>query len=241
MLRRDDREHATWLVLDRPERGNALTGPMLAELADAVDDAAGPIVLAGSGDRFCTGGDLARLADIAERPDEARAFAERIVGTLDAVERHPGGVVAAVDGPALGGGCELVTAADLAVATDRARFGLPDTRIGLTAPLTVERATVLVGKKRAMQLVLTDGSVGPDVAADWGLVNDVVPVDGLEAGVAAYVERLAAGDPDAIAASKRRALAAAHGDGWRERAVDGLVERLTADGVAARLREATQG
>lgn len=241
MLRREDGDRAIRLTLARPDRGNALTGELLDALADAVADAEGPIVVAGAGDVFCTGGDLADLAAASRDPDAARRFVERLVGALDVVERHDAPVVASVDGAALGGGFELVAAADVAVASERASFGLPETTVGLTTPLTSERVTAIAGKKRMMRLSLTDETVDAGTAERWGLVNHAVPSDEVADSVDAYLERFAAADPAALATTKERVLGTVRPDGWRDRAVETMVERLTAVETRDRLERAAEG
>ena len=172
------------LTLNRPEKLNALTYAMndlLMQHLDRLEADRGVrlIILTGAGDRaFSAGGDIPEFrASIAEGTDVAvRAFVRRGQAMTARIEGFPKPVIAAVNGIAFGGGCEITEAAHLAVASDRAVFAKPEIAIGIPPTFGgTQRLARLAGRKRALDLLLTGATFGPDRALDLGLVNRVVP------------------------------------------------------------------
>ncbi len=168
----------------------------------AVDPEARVIVLAGAGDHFCAGADVAELLEATGGPgaiEYGRAFEE----VLGAIAGHPTPVLAKVQGAALGAGCQLAVACDLAVAADDARVGIPSSRLGILINYeNVERLTLAVGGKRAGELLFTGRQLSGSEAADWGLVNRAVPAADLDGEVEAVAESIAAGAPISVRGSK---------------------------------------
>src|SRR5688572_25950173 len=172
------------VTMNRPERRNALSEAHLRELLAAVtaqaDDAAvRAIVVAANGPVFSSGHDL---ADMVERD---RVAMESLLGVcatfMRSLQTVPVPVVAAVQGVATAAGCQLVATADLAVAADTAHFAIPGGKGGwfCTTPLVAVGRNV--GRKRALELAMTGDPIDAATAAEWGLVNKVVPADELDA------------------------------------------------------------
>ncbi len=201
------------VTLRRPEKRNALSRPLLAELArhftewrDREDLSVA--VLTGEGDKaFASGGDLRELEAVRTEP-EALAFAEDTRAVLDTVRRFPVPVVAALNGAALGGGAELALACDI-------RFAAPHARIGfLQGTLAISTAWGggtdlfrLVGPSRALLLLSTAEALDARAALDIGLIDAVADAAGpFEAAVAAFAARLAARRPQVARAFKSLAV-----------------------------------
>ena len=200
------RQPAPWgvrLVLNRPDKLNAISQELRQALVEAVaaaaaDEAVRVIVIAGAGRAFCSGYDLAE----AQPPDAwgwREVLAEDVDATL-AIWRCPKPVIAQVHGYALAGGLELAMACDLVIAADDARLGEPEIRFG-SAPVTLLMPFV-IGQKKARELLMTGDLVDGSEAARIGLVNRAVPADQLAAEVEALADRLARVPPDVMAPTK---------------------------------------
>src|SRR5262245_46109325 len=168
------------LTINRPKVLNALNGPTLDELATAIDesrrdDSVRVIVLTGSGDRaFVAGADINELA--VQTPVGGREHARKGQALFDRIERLGKPVIAAVNGFALGGGCELAMACTIRLAADSAKFGQPEINLGLIPGYAgSQRLPRLVGRGRALELLLTGNPIAADEAFRIGLVNRVVP------------------------------------------------------------------
>lgn len=172
------------ITLNRPTKLNALNAATIEEIRQAVqnaldDDAVHGIILTGSGEKaFVAGADIAELADVNEMT--GRRFAERGQEAFCLIEESTKPVIAAVNGFALGGGCELAMACHLRVAAENARFGQPEVNLGLIPGYGgTQRLTQLVGKGKALELMMTGDQIKADEALRLGLVNHVVPLAGL--------------------------------------------------------------
>jgi 2-(1,2-epoxy-1,2-dihydrophenyl)acetyl-CoA isomerase len=192
------------ITLNRPERRNALNLAEWGGLRLVFDEIRGRaedrvVVVTGAGGAFCSGADLS--TGELERPI---LDAMRDVGrTAAALIRLPKPTIAKVDGVAVGGGCNLALACDLVIASDRARFSEIFARRGLS--LDIAGSWLLpriVGLQRAKQLALLADIIDAPTAERYGLVTEVVPVDDLDATVAGYAARLAAGPPVALSLIK---------------------------------------
>jgi enoyl-CoA hydratase/carnithine racemase len=200
---------AIWrITLARPEARNAISEPMLGEIGRALGDAATDpdarlVVLSGEGPHFCAGADLGELDADAGGPGGPRyegAFEEVLSGIAD----HPLPVMAVVQGAALGAGCQLTVACDLAVAATDARIGIPSSRLGILINFeNVQRLVLSVGPKRAGEILFTGTPVSGHTAAEWGLVNEAVAPDGLEARAEELAEEIANAAPLSVRGSKR--------------------------------------
>jgi len=200
----DDRDGARWITVNRPAKLNALNAAVLAELGDAVraaatTDAVKAVVITGAGEKaFVAGADIAEFVGLSAA--DAQAFSRRGQQLFDAIAVLPKPVVAAVNGFALGGGCELAMACHLRVATSNAKFGQPEVKLGLIPGYGgTQRLPRLVGRARALELLLTGKNIDAATALQWGLVNRVVDPAELVATVQALVAEVLAVSPAAVA------------------------------------------
>ncbi len=191
------------ITINRPKVLNALDAETLAGLDRAIETArtdAGirAVVLTGAGDRaFVAGADINELA--AQTPVDGREHARRGQALFDRIERLGKPVVAAVNGFALGGGCELAMACTIRLAADSAKFGQPEINLGLIPGYAgSQRLPRLVGRGRALELLLTGAPIAADEAWRIGLVNKVVPAAQLMAESRALAQALAAKAPVAV-------------------------------------------
>lgn len=227
------------LTLDRPDQLNALTDDMSDALATELERATSyddvrTVVIAGAGRAFCAGADIS-TADGPMRLD-GRAL-DRVNRIVRAVTRLDKPVVAAVRGVAAGAGCSLALACDLTVAAESASFLLAFARIGLM-PDGGSTASVAasIGRARAMRMALLAEPLSAREAYDAGLVSHLVDDDGFDAVVTELTERLVAGPPLALAATKRAVNAAAYAG------LDDALEReRTGQTVLLRTADATEG
>jgi enoyl-CoA hydratase/carnithine racemase len=196
--------------LDRPEARNALSGELMEELASICerwdDDAEiRCIVIAGGDDWFAAGGDIKAMAKrtLAETLTTPSArFWPRL-----AALRTP--LVAAVSGYALGGGCELALACDMVVASETAEFGQPEIMLGIIpGGGGTQRLARVMGKQRAMELVLTGRRIGAAEAHDLGIVTQLAPPDGWLDAALELADRVAERPPLAVRLGKQAVLAA---------------------------------
>jgi len=188
-------------------RLNSLNRRLMDEFAQTIgrlsqDDALRAVVLTGEGAKaFVGGADIDEMAALDAAG--ARAFIGRVHRCCAAVRDCPVPVIARIAGHALGAGLELAASCDLRVAAQGARFGMPEVRLGI--PSVVEAAVLpsLVGWGRARQILLLGETFGADDAARWGLVEDVVPAERLDATVERWLDALLACGPRSIRLQKR--------------------------------------
>jgi enoyl-CoA hydratase/carnithine racemase len=183
-------------TLNRPQRRNALSLDLMLELTGCLDEIGRnreirAVILAAAGKVFCSGHDLSEMAgrDI----DEYRRIFDVCTQLMMKIQAIPQPVIAEVQGIATAAGCQLVATCDLAVAAEGAAFGTPGVKIGLFCTTPMVALTRSIGRKRALQMLLTGELVDARTAADWGLINQVVPASGL----AAATRKLAAKVADA--------------------------------------------
>lgn len=199
------------VTLNRPEKLNAYTGQMGAEITDAfgradTDDAVRAVIVTGAGRAFCAGGD--KQVDIgasatwtAEQRKVEEELAQALVRRLRSL-RVP--VIARVNGVAVGAGCDLALACDLVIASDRAKFGQFWVRRGLVPDLgAIYLLPRLIGLHRAKELILTGRLIDAATSERIGLVNEVVAHEELDAAVARVVDELASVPPAAAAMAKQ--------------------------------------
>jgi enoyl-CoA hydratase/carnithine racemase len=205
-LLRQDADGIAWLTLNRPAARNALSMALMqaldAELARIeADPAIKVVVIGGAGPAFCAGHDLREI-----RTTPTRAFYEATFALCSQlmlrVVRLSKPVIARVHGVATAAGCQLVASCDLAVAADTARFATPGVNIGLFCSTPMVALSRAVGRKAAMEMLLTGDLVDAARARELGLVNRVVPDADLDAAVSALAGQIAAKSPLTVAIGK---------------------------------------
>jgi enoyl-CoA hydratase len=214
------------LVLDRPQKLNALNGPLVHALSDALDTAEADreirvIVVEGAGRAFCSGYDLSEEAgtDIGGPVAWRDLLAADVAATLRFLD-SPKPVIAQIHGYALAGGLELAMACDLIVAAEGTMLGEPEIRYG-SAPVTL-LMPYLIGQKRTRELLLTGDLIDAAEAERIGLVNRVVPADQLAAEVDRLADRLARTPPEVMGPTKRMLNRAMEASGFRVAVEAGL-------------------
>jgi enoyl-CoA hydratase/carnithine racemase len=204
LLVRRDGPTAT-ITLNRPEKRNALSLELMRELIAAFEALGAEtevraIVVEGAGPAFSAGHDLGEMVG---RDAE---FYERLFDVctvmMETIHRVPQPVIAKVHATATAAGCQLVASCDLVVAAEEARFATPGVKIGLFCSTPMVPLSRAVGRKRALQMLLTGDPVDAHTAADWGLVNLVVPAAELDATVAALVEKIERSSPLTVGIGK---------------------------------------
>jgi enoyl-CoA hydratase len=191
------------ITVNRPDKLNALNDALMAELSLAIDEAVRRadvrgVLLTGAGRAFVAGADIAELAD--QTAVEGKARAERGQRTFRKFEQSPKPTIAAVNCFALGGGCELAMACHVRIASDVAKFGQPEVKLGIVPGYGAsQRLPRLVGKGRALQLLLTGEMIDAAEAYRIGLVNRVVPAAELLDAARAMLTTIIAQGPLAIA------------------------------------------
>ena len=194
------------LCLNRPDQRNALSRALLQELTSALtalgeDAEVRVVVLAGRGPAFSAGHDLSELVGM--ELEEYRAVFELCGGVMNAIHELPQPVIARVHGTATAAGCQLVAACDLVVASSEARFATPGVKIGLFCTTPMVEVTRTIGRKRALEMLLTGTPIDADTAAAWGLVNRVVAPEELESATDELAQRIAAASPLTVGIGKR--------------------------------------
>jgi enoyl-CoA hydratase/carnithine racemase len=199
------------ITIDRPAKMNAVSPNTNAEMAAAFDEFAADdelwvAILNGSGEQaFCSGGDISKMVD-AETEDDYPIPVSGYGGITNRHDCHKP-IIAAVNGFAFGGGFEMVLAADLAVASDQAVFGLPEPKVGTAAVAGgMHRLIREIGRKAAMEILLTADPIDANRALELRLVNAVVPPAEVMERSRALAERIIACAPLAIQATKQCAL-----------------------------------
>lgn len=207
VLLRDDADGIATLTLNRPASGNSLSHRLVRDLQAEVhriagDDTVRVVVIAASGRLFCTGHDLKE--SLATTSGEEKRAANLVCNRMmRSIVDSPKPVIAKVQGTATAAGCELVASCDLAIASTEARFATPGVNIGLwclTPQVALSRA---VSRKHAMQMLLTGKLIDAATAVRFGLINEAVPADALDATVTELATVIASKSPFAVALGKR--------------------------------------
>ncbi|MDE3184827.1 MAG: enoyl-CoA hydratase/isomerase family protein [Bacteroidota bacterium] len=166
------------ITINRPDKLNALNKTVLEELENAIeqvykDENIRAVIITGAGEKaFVAGADIAEFTEVQD--DEGAALAQKGQNIFFKIENCPKPVIAAVNGFALGGGCELAMACHFRLASTNAKFGQPEVNLGLIPGYGgTQRLTMLVGKGKAMELMMTGNMIGADEAKSLGLVNYV--------------------------------------------------------------------
>lgn len=194
------------LTLNRPEQRNALSVDLMAAVAGALtqlanDDTVRVVILAGNGPVFCAGHDLKEI-----RANPAAEFYQALFSQCSAMMlqflRLPKPVIARVHGTATAAGCQLVASCDLAIASDNALFATPGVNIGLFCSTPMVALSRNVGRKQAMEMLLTGKPVSAASACDWGLINRVVTAETLDDAVLGMAQEVASKSPLTLAIGK---------------------------------------
>lgn len=201
-----DRLPAVVITLNRPERRNALSMPLMTELKRTLEEqSARPevrvFVLRAEGKAFSAGHDLSELVG-RSLEDEQRIFAT-CSELMETIQRVPQPVIAAVQGIATAAGCQLVATCDLALASEAATFATPGVKIGLFCSTPMVAVSRAVGRKRALHLLLSGKPIDAATAAQWGLVNDVVPAADLDRSALEMANEIASASPLTLAIGKQ--------------------------------------
>ena len=185
---------AAVVTLNRPEKRNALSLELMSELIGCLDSIAADrsvrsVILAAAGKVFSSGHDLSEMTG--RDVNEYRRLFDVCTELMTKIQSVPQPVIAEVQGLATAAGCQLVATCDLAVASKEAAFSTPGVRIGLFCTMPMVALSRAVGRKRALQMLLTGEVVDARTAADWGLVNRVVPTAELKAETLRLAARIA--------------------------------------------------
>ena len=194
------------ITLNRPERRNALSLELMLELLGALDEIGRSgdtraVILAAAGKVFCSGHDLGQMTgrDI----NDYRRIFDVCSDLMQKIQSIPQPVIAEVQGIATAAGCQLVAACDLAVASDAAAFATPGVKIGLFCTTPMVALTRAIGRKRALEMLLTGEMVDARTAAEWGLVNSVVPAAELPAATRALAAKVVEASSLVVAIGKQ--------------------------------------
>jgi enoyl-CoA hydratase len=243
----EDRGHVRVLTLDRPERRNALSTPLQADLIEELLTAAEggdvrAIVLTGNGPAFCAGFDLEEIREGDQRGERFRPPMNRPTRSLfEVVTETPVPIVAALQGAAVAGGFELALACDLRVAATGIPLGLPEAKIGMGANFGSVVLPKRIPMGIAMEMLLTGEYVTSEDAERWGLVNRLVPRDDVLPTALQLAERIAANAPISVRRMKETAVKGLELPLWQALRLDvGPNPYLSEDrreGIAARLEK----
>lgn len=192
-----------WIIINRPEKLNALNFATLQELQAAFtafqeNAAVGAVILTGTGEKaFIAGADIGELAGLDEtKGSEYVRFGQEVTKLM---ENFPKPVIAAVNGFALGGGTEMALACHMRIASDNAKMGQPEVKLGLIPGYGgTQRLARLIGKGAAMELVLSGKIIGAQEAHRLGLVNKVVPLPELKSACKALAQEMVGNGPLAL-------------------------------------------
>jgi enoyl-CoA hydratase len=205
-------DRVAWITVNRPEKLNALNRATIGEIATAagraVDDRqVGVIVVTGAGEKsFVAGADIAEMAAFDAR--EAQVYSHELIDGFSLLEASPKPVIAAINGFALGGGCELAMACHVRIAADTAKFGQPEVGLGLIPGAGgTQRLQRLIGRGRALDLILTGEVIDAAEALRIGLIEHLAPAAELRSYVTTYAGKLLTKSPLAHARALDAVLA----------------------------------
>ena len=194
------------ITMNRPEKRNALASEMMRELIDALralsaEKDVRAIILAANGPAFSAGHDLRELVD--GDINQYRAVFDLCVELMNTIQAIPQPVIARVQKIATAAGCQLVATCDLAIAAEEATFGTPGVKIGLFCTTPMVALSRAIGRKRALQMLMTGKLISAETAAEWGLINAVVPAGELESAARELALSIATASPLTVALGKQ--------------------------------------
>ena len=221
------------ITLNRPEKRNAISATMIAEMLTALKDVESGservVIIAGAGKAFCAGMDLDALKSLASQsPEENLADARRTAGFFRRLWSFPKPLIAAVNGAALAGGCGIATLCDFTLSVPEAKFGYTEVRVGFMPALVSMFLERQVGEKMARDLFLTGRIVDAAEAKTIGLVTRVVPAEQLLPAAHELAATLIGNSPGSLLATKRLLVRANEAD------IDRRIELAVAESVAIR-------
>ncbi len=218
LFEKDEQDIAT-VTINRPKKLNALNDELLNELVDVfkniqIDEDIQAVIVTGAGEKaFVAGADIKELSDLDNRSGRMASQKGQQIFQLIEDTRRP--VVAAVNGYALGGGAELAMACHLRIASSNAAFGLPEVGLGLIPGYGgTQRLARLVGKARALEMILTGKQVKANEAKEMGIVNDVVEDDPKKAAME-FIEKILKNGPVAIQSAIKAVYHSDHQNGFQ--------------------------
>src|SRR5256712_2060911 len=218
--------HVATITLNRPEKRNAISAVMIAELQTALDEIEKShvrvAILTGAGKAFFSGMDLKMLAAMAHQsPSENQEDSRRMAKLFRRIWSFPRPLIAAVNGPALAGGCGIAMLCDFTLAVPEAKFGYTEVKIGFLPAIVSVFLMRQIGEKRARDLLLTGRIIEAAEAKAMGLINEIVPAEKLLARSNELAEVLISSSPASLSRAKRllTSAAAATVDADLERAV----------------------
>lgn len=199
------------IILNRPDKRNAITRQMMEDIAQALDDLhqerkVRAVILTGAGTAFCAGMDLAEMQATAQQPDAMQRWHSDAVQyreLIDKMLQFPKPIIAAVNGPAVAGGAGLALASDIVIGTPKAKFGLPEPRRGIVAGLVSPLLVFRIGASHAANLLLTARTIEPVEAQRMGLFHEIVPGELVWARAQELAGEVAKCAPEAIQLTKR--------------------------------------
>ena len=209
------------VTLEHAAKANSLSKllmqQLIASLKDLSDDASvRAVVITGAGGKaFIGGANVDEMAAV--EPEGARAFITLVHETCDAVRRVPVPTIARIDGYTLGAGLEFAAACDLRIASEKSIFAMPEVRLGIPSVVEAVLLPRLIGWGKTRMLLLTGRSIDSATALAWGLVEEVWPVDELDAAVDRCVADIVAGAPQAVRLQKRLI------DSWMDAPMDASI------------------
>ncbi len=244
LVKTEDRDAVRHLVLNRPEKRNAMNQALLVELGEALKDAADDssvhcVVLRGEGTVFSAGVDLGELASFAGDPTVLRPFRNVFLACANLCEAMVKPVICQIHGACFGGALEVALGCDLRIAAAGAQLGLPEVKFGIIPDVGgSSRLPAVVGLGRAKELIMTAKTIDAAEGERIGLVNRVVPAEELEAASQALVEELLANSPVAVGRAKRVMDASARPTLGQTLEMEVSVQEYCVAAMRERLREA---
>jgi methylglutaconyl-CoA hydratase len=207
-LRLDYADETATITLNRPEKRNALSAPMISELLTAFDEIEKKkvrvVIMTGAGATFCAGMDLETLQTMAQQsPQENQDDSRRMAKLFRRVWSFPRPMIAAVNGHALAGGCGIATLCDFTISAPEAKFGYTEVKIGFLPAIVSVFLTRQIGDKRARDLLLTGRLLPAEEAKQLGLVSEIVAPEKLMARAHEFAGQLSAASPSSLSRAKR--------------------------------------
>ncbi|HEY4279132.1 MAG TPA: enoyl-CoA hydratase/isomerase family protein [Conexibacter sp.] len=209
LVETEDRGAVRHLILNRPEKRNAMHGELVLAIGAALREAAAAetvrvVVVRGAGPMFSSGMDFAALAAVAQAPAQLRTFRRECIEAWNVAEEMTKPVIVQIHGGCIGGAVELAIAADFRVIASDALIGMPETRVGLIPDVGgSSRLPALVGLGRAKELIMTGKLISAEEAERIGLVTRVAPSEELDAATKQLVDELLSCAPIAVGLAKR--------------------------------------